>query len=1056
MSRRLLTGLLTLALALVVGGVWYATHGFGEAVAGPAGVVRGATPTGSTTDGVRSTELVSQEPGTRSTGAPREVAVETLEGDGVASVRRARWDRPRDALWVSGQVVLPPGVPMDEAMVVEAEGAAFPSDPNGRRRHRAKCDENGNFRVAFAPRTRYGRIGLVARFVYLDERLKVELSDPENHNGLLIEPKLGGLAIVRVLPPHAASFSEDPLKGVTVASPGRGLGGEEKDGWWTGREAEWEVGGLVPEKEYTIVARSPLWADGRTGGVEVAAGQVTTIDVALTIGAQLSGTVVDELGNLVTTAEVEAMTPEMAAASGMPMRGGRGDAIADPVEARGGQFELRGVPPGELVLVGSAGGFLDGKLELGELTDGSERHGLTVRLDSGGKVSGVVRWPWGDLAEGAIVRVVQGARLGGRFNMERLKGEVKVGADGAFAFSGLEVDSECSVTASAIHPDERPDPNSRVSLLQARKTPRWVASQTEIMPGAPPIDLELSKGDVLSGKVVDDTGEPVKHFAVLASPAGSTMFSSSSRRPVRGRFKSEEGEFDLKGVQPGDWEVKVSAGGHTDSERRRLTVPNGRDLTFTLARTGSVSGVVYGPDGDIAPDAMVWAEHGGGQTSTAQADQEGLYELGKLYPGQVTLFADSDDAARSNPVVLAIASAQEREDVALRVQPGATVVVEVHPEAGKREGRRVSLSSERSEDITFGPGMRRTNESERTNEEGEVEFTGLDGGTYEVELSPDDNADWNGDPAEWLLRTANRKKAKVSVVAGGVVVVVLGGPQPGQITVRGKITAAGEPVQMGLVTATDLENAEERPSSASNAEDDGTYSLTLDHAGRWRFAVRYEQGSWSSFVVDVPETSEYTLDFELPETRIEGLVTGPDGAPVPEMAVSLVDEASDGRRNDWFAQKRATTDAEGRYRFDNLSPGTYHLRCGGGDGGFGFLREADIDYGRVLEVVEVAEDAGSIEHDLRLPRAGEVFGNVRNSAGQPVPGARITVSDEGGRSLSQFQFHRSGPEGSFTYDGIGPGTYLVTATRGGGTSEAERVKVYEGGRAEVQLVVPDE
>lgn len=1056
MSRRLLTGLLALVLALVVGGVWYVSADSGEAVAGPARIVPGAMPGGQAAAPERSGDLASQEPGARTSEAPREAAVDEVGGDGVASVRRGRWDRPRDAVWVSGQVVMPPGAPFDEEIVVEAEGAAFPSDPDGRRRYRAKCDENGNFRVAFAPRTRYGRIGLVARYVYLDERYKVELFDPANHSGLRIEPKLGGLAVVRVLPPRSAAFSDDPLKGVTVVSPDRGLGGEDKDGWWTGREGEWEVGGLVPEKEYTLIARSPLWADGRTSGVEVTAGQVVTVDVSLSIGAQLAGTVVDELGNLVTTAEVEAMTPEMAAASNMPMRGGRGDALAEPVEARGGQFELRGIPPGELVLVGRAGGYLEGKLELGELSDGSERRGLTVRLDSGGKVSGVVRWPWGDLAEGAVVRVVQGGRLGGRFKMERLKGEVKVGADGFFAFSGLDPDSECSVTASAIHPDERPDPNSRVSLLQARKTPRWVASQTELMPGAPPIDLELSKGDVLSGKVVDDTGEPVKHFAVLASPAGSTLLSSSSRRPVRGRFKSEEGEFDLKGVQPGDWEVKVSAGGHTDSERRSLTVPYGRDLTFTLARTGSVSGVVYGPDGDLAPGATVWAEHGGGQSASTQADQEGLYELGKLYPGEVTLFADSDAGARSNPVVLAIASAQEREDVALRVQPGATVVVEVHPEAGEREGRRVSLSSQRSEDITFGPGMRRTNESGRTDADGEAEFTGLDSGTYVVELSPEENASWNGDRSEWLLRTANRKKGEVTVAAGGVAVVVLGGPQPGQVTVRGTITSGGEPVKKGLVTATDLEKSEERPSAATNAEDDGTYSLTLDHGGRWRFAVRYEQGSWSSFVVDVPETSEYTLDFEIPETRIEGLVTGPDGAPVPEMAVSLVDEASDGRRNDWFAQKRTTTDAEGRYRFENLSPGTYHLRCGGGDGGFGFLREADIDYGRVLEVVQVGEDAGTIERDLRLPRAGEVFGNVRNAAGQPVPGARITVADEGGRSLSQFQFHRSGPDGSFTYDGVGPGTYLVSASRGGATSEAERIKVYEGGRAEVQLTVPDE
>lgn len=1053
MSRRLLIGLLAALLFLVVGSLAYYSSGDQGGSEGPRRVLSGVSGAPQDLGAAKATELTAREkrlPGDG--GEPRVALVEEDDASrGLGSIRRPRWDRPRDALWVTGQVVMPPGVPLDEQMVVEAEGSAFPSDPNGRRHHRVKCDENGYFRVAFAPRTRYGRIGLVARFVYMEERLKVELDDPANHKDLLLEPKLGGMVVARVLPPHHASFSEKPLRGVTVAgSKGGGFGDAERDGWWSGREAEWEVGGLAPGDDYVIEARSPLWANGQTKEVEVTEGAVTTVDVALTIGSQISGTVVDELGNLVTTAEVIAKSPEDLA--GFNFWNATED--GETTEATGGSFELNGIPPGEIVLVAKADGYLEGRLDLGELGDGSERHSQTIRLDSGGKVSGFVRWPWGAPAEGAVVRVVQGDSLGGgmrAFQMERLKGEGKVGPDGTFFFSGLDPDKECDVTASAIHPEQRPDPGSRVSLLKAKKIPLWVATQEDIRPGSPPLDLELSEGDVLSGKVVDDAGEPVRHFAVLASPAGSTILSSSSRKPVRGRFKDEDGGFHLKGVQPGEWEVKVSAGGHADSERRRLTVPSSADLTFTLARSGSISGVVYGPDGGITSGAQVWAEHGGGQNTSTTTDKDGLFELGKVYPGEVSLFADSDEGARSLPLIFVLSPAEEREDITLRVQPGATIVAQVHPEAGSLSGRQISLRSKEGGGRR-GMGRGRGRQNQTTDEEGEVEFTGLDAGEYTLELSAAKDARWNSDPAEWVLSLANRREAEVYVDAGRVAQVVLGGPVPGQITVKGRITAGGEPVEMGLVTATDLGQEETRPGAAVNAEKDGTYELRVNRAGRYRFGVRYEQRSWSSFVVDVPDDSPFDLDFELPESRIEGVVTGSGAGVVPEMQVSLVDADSDGRRNDWFAQKNQQTDAEGRFRFEGLAPGTYHLRAGGGDGGFGFMREANIEYGRVLIVVEVPEDAGTIETDVSLPIAGEIHGNVRNAAGQPVPGARIRVTDTDGRPLSQFDFHRSGPDGSFSYPGVGPGSYLVTAERNG-RSEPQAVKVYEGGQAEVQLVV---
>ena len=74
-----------------------------------------------------------------------------------------------------------------------------------------------------------------------------------------------------------------------------------------------------------------------------------------------------------------------------------------------------------------------------------------------------------------------------------------------------------------------------------------------------------------------------------------------------------------------------------------------------------------------------------------------------------------------------------------------------------------------------------------------------------------------------------------------------------------------------------------------------------------------------------------------------------------------------------------------------------------------------------------------------------------------VSGARVRVTDEDGRRLSQWNNVRSGADGSFTYDGVGSGTYLVSAIGEfeGETLEAgeRKVKVYEGGVGEVLLTL---
>ena len=84
--------------------------------------------------------------------------------------------------------------------------------------------------------------------------------------------------------------------------------------------------------------------------------------------------------------------------------------------------------------------------------------------------------------------------------------------------------------------------------------------------------------------------------------------------------------------------------------------------------------------------------------------------------------------------------------------------------------------------------------------------------------------------------------------------------------------------------------------------------------------------------------------------------------------------------------------------------------------------------------------------DMAIQNGAPVIG-INDSGG-----ARIQVKDEKGHNLSNFGNVRSGTDGSFTYQGVGPGSYSVHA-QGDTSSPVKQVKMYEGGQATVLLIL---
>jgi hypothetical protein len=182
------------------------------------------------------------------------------------------------------------------------------------------------------------------------------------------------------------------------------------------------------------------------------------------------------------------------------------------------------------------------------------------------------------------------------------------------------------------------------------------------------IELHLWQGGVITGRVVDGTGEPVAGISVEAQ---RSVFAEGVRRPraMRSVATDDLGLFRLWGLAPGDYLVRAGYEGSYAAYERRDTreefaptyfpstpdpaaaqlirVTRGHEVSgVTLAlltsRTVHVSGTIVTSDGRAAPDAHLMVEHSGHGTSMSwggivQAD--GSFELRNMSAGTFTLWA---------------------------------------------------------------------------------------------------------------------------------------------------------------------------------------------------------------------------------------------------------------------------------------------------------------------------------------------------------------------------------------------------------------------------------
>jgi protocatechuate 3,4-dioxygenase beta subunit len=156
----------------------------------------------------------------------------------------------------------------------------------------------------------------------------------------------------------------------------------------------------------------------------------------------------------------------------------------------------------------------------------------------------------------------------------------------------------------------------------------------------------------------------------------------------------------------------------------------------------------------------------------------------------------------------------------------------------------------------------------------------------------------------------------------------------------------------------------------------GTYQVRVTHQGRAPLlsaAVRVAEGE----TVDVG-----TLTLQV-GYALSGTVHDDAGRPVEDATVSMTDAAG----RPLFLFSFATTGSDGRYRVQELQPGSYTLRV-----------EAR-GYAPFTGPVRVED--GPVTADAVLIRGGEVRVTVEDEGGHPIQGARVTLVDSRGRTVTK-------------------------------------------------------
>ncbi|MCU1246049.1 MAG: hypothetical protein JWN02_1959 [Acidobacteria bacterium] len=193
---------------------------------------------------------------------------------------------------------------------------------------------------------------------------------------------------------------------------------------------------------------------------------------------------------------------------------------------------------------------------------------------------------------------------------------------------------------------------SHPGYLTARKT---VAAGN----GDLKLDVVLSSGRKVSGKVIDEDGAPVSDADVTAVPAAHAAATQSAH-------SGADGTFTVEGLGVGRHSFAAGKSGYESAEIKDVDLDTGKPIVLTLKSrlTATIHGRVAGFSGQSWISGAVHASGKKNGVSSGQIARDGSYRIENAPAGEVEVRAQTvgiDSQSSSKPVTVTVAANSDVE-----------------------------------------------------------------------------------------------------------------------------------------------------------------------------------------------------------------------------------------------------------------------------------------------------------------------------------------------------------------------------------------------------------
>lgn len=337
----------------------------------------------------------------------------------------------------------------------------------------------------------------------------------------------------------------------------------------------------------------------------VGAGELLVRDVVLPGSGKVSGEVVDAAGRHIFPAFVYLINAQVRL-------------VTRTTET--GRFQIAGVPSGEFQLFARADGFTPSARKDLQLEEAEDESGITLLLESGCVVSGVVRDGAGrGLPDVMVSTQPDAARLG--------TVSTQTDAAGLFELEGV--------------------PAGRITLqVWAEGTYTRVGPTLEVLPDRPnTVEIVLAGTARLVVQVITSDGSDLpEDLHVALRPRSAPRSRSAGAGPLRAQ-PDATGRCELTRLEAGSYQLQVETASRLYlpvTERSvELREGAGQEVAITLDRGAAINGVVRNTDGSSARNfrvSLTMRESGGRvQRRSASSDADGRFVFDLLPAGIATL-----------------------------------------------------------------------------------------------------------------------------------------------------------------------------------------------------------------------------------------------------------------------------------------------------------------------------------------------------------------------------------------------------------------------------------